>query len=332
MRSLVVGASGFVGSHLVRALLARGDQVRAMVRSETRGQALRAQGAEIRVGDLAKPETLQRVADGIEVVYHLGSAMAGPWELFEVVDIDGTSHLIDQCVKSGVRRLVYAGTLSGYPVADLPEPVRVDETVPLDSSGLLGNYARAKQQAEELIKQAGQRGSLEVVIVRPGLVCGAGTSPYPPHVCKPVPGGALILFGDGSVPLPLTYIDNAIDALVLGGSTAGIAGRTFNIVDDDVVTQAEYLRLLAEAGDRPVRVIRLPRLAYYMLGLASEMVARLRKKEAVTNRYRVRTRLRHVRWDNAEAKRLLGWSPRVPLREGLKRAFRSSATESRNRG
>ncbi|HET8625278.1 MAG TPA: NAD-dependent epimerase/dehydratase family protein [Gemmatimonadales bacterium] len=326
--ALVTGASGFLGAHLVRALRARGVPVRALVRSVERGAELRKLGAEIRVGDLARPESLRGLADGVDVVYHLGSAMHGSWQAFERVDIAGTQALLDEAIRAGARRFVYAGTVSGYPLAALPEGSTVDETVPLDTTGLLGNYARAKAVAEERVLAANRAGTIEGVIVRPGLVCGAGTSVFPPYVCQKVKRDLVLLFGDGRLPVPFTYVDNAIDALILGGTVPGIGGESFNIIDDDVVTQREYLDLLTRITRGRVRIVRVPRAAYYAIGALSELAAKVLKKEPVTNRYRVRTRLRTMGWSSAKAARVLGWRPRMPLREGLRRAFESYAADA----
>jgi nucleoside-diphosphate-sugar epimerase len=177
-----------------------------------------------------------------------------------------------------------------------------------------------------VVLAANTAGGIETVIVRLGLVCGVGASVLPAHVCLPVSRDRVILFGDGSVPLPLTYIDNAIDALILAASVPGVAGESFNIVDDEVLTQREYLDLLRQtAGGRP-QVLRLPKISYYALGLASELAAAARKKEPTTNRYRIKTRLARVRWDCNKAKHMLQWRPRVPLRDGLRTIFREHAS------
>ncbi len=173
---------------------------------------------------------------------------------------------------------------------------------------------------------AHKRGRIETVIVRLGLVCGVGASVLPPHVCQRLARDRVILFGDGSVPLPLTYIDNSVDALILAATVPGVSGESFNIVDDEVLTQRDYLALLHEvAGGKP-RVLRLPVAAYYALGLVSEMAAAARKKEAATNRYRIKTRLARVGWDCSKAKHMLQWQPRVPLRKGLTTVFREYAS------
>ncbi|MEP6546161.1 MAG: NAD-dependent epimerase/dehydratase family protein [Gammaproteobacteria bacterium] len=328
MKVLVTGATGFVGSHLVHALLQRGDSVRVLARSAERATPLGAAGAEVRIGDLALPEGLAGIADGVDVVFHLGSAMHGSREVFERVDVGGTEWMLREAERARVARVVYVGTVSCYPIAQMKDNAVVDEHCLFDETGLLGHYARAKSRAEAAVLAADRRGAIEGVIVRLGLVCGAGTSVFPPHIGQVVGGKRMLLFGDGSVPLPLTYIDNAVDALILGGTVPGIRGESFNILDDDVLTQRQYIDLLQNfTGGKP-RLVRLPRLAYFAIAAVSEILAAVRRKEPSTNRYRVKTRLRRVRWNCSKAKRLLHWRPRVPLREGLRQTFRAYAART----
>jgi nucleoside-diphosphate-sugar epimerase len=323
MKVLVTGATGFVGSHLVRALLKRGDSVRILARDAAKAAALGAAGAEVRIGDLGNPDGLTGLAEGVDTVFHLGSAMYGSAQVFERIDVRGTDWMLGEAERARVGRVVYVGTVSCYPVARMKDGAIVDERCKFDESGKLGHYAKAKTRAEAAVLAANGRGIVESVIVRLGLVCGVGTSVFPAHLGQLVGGKRLLLFGDGSIPLPLTYIDNAVDALILGGTVPGIRGESFNILDDDVLTQRQYLDMLRNfTGGRP-KVIRLPRLAYYGIATLAELAAAARRKEASTNRYRVKTRLRKIRWNCSKAKQLLRWRPRVPLREGLRHAFRA---------
>lgn len=326
MKALVTGATGFVGSHLTRALIRRGDSVRILARTPQRAAALQVEGADVRLGDIGQAASIQGLAGGIDVVFHLASAIGGSAAMFEQVDVRGTEQLIAEAERAGVRRLVYVGTLAGYPLAAQQPGAVIDERSPFDDTGLLGNYPRYKGRAEALVSAAHKRGGIETVIVRLGLVCGVGASVLPPHVCQRLPRGRVILFGDGSVPLPLTYIDNSVDALILAATAQGVSGESFNIVDDEVMTQSDYLALLHEVAGGNPRVLRLPVAAYYALGLVSEIAAAARKKEPTTNRYRIKTRLAHVRWDCSKAKHMLQWQPRVPLRTGLTTVFREHAS------
>ena len=330
MKALVTGATGFVGSHLVRALLSRGDSVRILARSADRAAPLVALGAEVVVGDLAEPCAVAGVTEGSETVFHLVSAMSAPDAVFEQVDVQGTQALLREAERTGVRRFVYPGTLSGYAVLDQPDGAVLDERCPFDSTGRLGNYARAKGRGEQAVLDAGRRGRLEGVIVRLGLTCGVGASVFPVHVCRMVGSRRAVVFGDGRLPLPLVYIDNAVDALLLAADTPGLDGQAFNIVDDDVLTQQDYLDLYQSTTRRSLQVLKVPRVAYLALGAVTELVAAIRGKEPATTRYRVRQRLRNVRWDCRKAHRDLQWRSRVPLREGLARSFAASVERSSN--
>ncbi|HVO46557.1 MAG TPA: NAD-dependent epimerase/dehydratase family protein [Steroidobacteraceae bacterium] len=323
--AVVVGATGFVGSHLTRELLRRGYAVRALARNPAKAASLAEAGAQICVGDLSDPATIEGSAQGADVIFHLGSAMYGDAARFDRIDVQGTRHLLQEARRAGVRRIVFAGTLASYPLARQRAGAVIDENCPFDQSGQLGHYARAKVQAEGLIQDAVRAGTVEGVIVRLGLVCGQGAGIYPPHVCQKVGPNLVVMYGNGRVPLPLTFVDNAVEALILGAEVAGISGESFNIVDDDVLTQQQYMDLLRQATGGAPRVLRMPRTAYYALGLLTEIAAAARKKEPATTRYRIRNRITPVRWDCSKAHRMLNWRPRVPLIDGLSRTFSAYA-------
>jgi nucleoside-diphosphate-sugar epimerase len=325
VKVLVTGATGFVGSYLVRSLLQRGHRVRILARSPERAAPLRDAGAEVCLGDLGIPSTLEGIASDTDAVFHLGSVIRGSNVAFERVDFEGTERLLAETRRAGARRYIYASTLAGYPPNEKRGNCVIDEGCPLDNTGLLGNYARTKARCEKAILAANDLKIPERVVLRLGLVCGVGANVYPSHVCKVVGRDRVILFGDGGVPLPLTAVDNAVDALILAATEPNIGGETFNIVDDDVLTQLEYLRLLQSCNDGLPHVLRLPVSAYYTLGLLSEMLATARHEEPETTRYRIRGRLTRVAWDCSKAKHMLHWRPRISLREALESSFRKHA-------
>lgn len=321
MRALVTGATGYIGSELVRALLRRGDEVRILARSATRAAPLAAAGAELIVGDLAEPRSIKGSCAGRDVVFHLASAMRGSEAEFGRIDIEGTCVLISEAKRASVRRLVYPGTLSSYDVAQVHDGALLDEASPFDHTGRLGNYARAKAQAEAIVLEAHKRGKLEGVIVRLGLTCGQAADLFPPHVGRLVRPNLLVLFGNGAIPLPLVLLENAVEALILAAITPGIGGEAFNIVDAESLTQTDYITLYRRVTGTALRVVRAPRLAYYALGAATALAARLKGKDPMITPYRVRARLRAVRWNCSKAERRLQWRSRVPLRAGLETAF-----------
>jgi nucleoside-diphosphate-sugar epimerase len=321
MKALVTGATGFVGEGLVRTLLKSGATVRILARNPDKAAPLRAAGAEVVIGDLGAMDDLSQLCHGIDTVFHLASKMRGSAREFERIDIEGTRRLLAAAESAGVRRLVYVSTLAAYP--PLPKGTVIDESTALDRSGKLGNYTLAKARCEQMV--LGETTKLERVVVRLGLVCGAGSSVFPPHVCVPMSSKRVILFGSGAVKLPLTLVDNAVDALICAASADQVAGQIFHIVDDESLTQAQYLQLLRDTSGGLPGVLQLPTFVYYALGAVSELVARLRHKEPETSAYRIRSRTSQVSWDCSKAKRVLHWQPGAPLRGGLREVFRKHA-------
>jgi len=327
LKALITGATGFIGSALVRHLLQRGDKVRILARNTGTAAPLQQLGAEVRILDLGTATNLAGIADGVDAVFHLASVMRGSAAEFERVDIRGTEQLLSEARRCGVGRFVYAGTLAGYPPLERRAAAVIDESAPLDDTGRLGNYALAKARCERMVLAASGTAP-ECVVVRLGLVCGAGTNVFPPHVCRVIGHNWVILFGDGGVPLPLVLIDNAVDALVLAATVPGVGGETFNVVDDDCLTQRQYLDWLRQCTGGVPHVLRVPLAAYYALGLVAELSAAARHVEPETTRYRIRSRLARVQWDCSKAKRLLHWRPRLALREGLASSFRNYGARS----
>ena len=326
MRALVTGGTGLIGSHLALALLRRGEAVRVLARSPAKAAALAAAGAEVVPGDLARQRMAVGLAAGVDVIFHLASAMRGSGEDFERTDIRGTEALLAEAERAGVRRVVYPGTLSSYDLVGARPGATLDEHHPLDRSGRLGAYALAKMRAEALVRAARRPGGLESVILRLGLTCGGSSELFPSHVGSRLDPQTILIFGDGAAPLPLVHVDNTVEALILAGSVPGIDGEIFNIVDEPALTQLQYLALYERATGRRMRLIRAPRAAYYLLGALSGGAARVRGREAATTLYRVRARLRPVYWDCRKARERLQWRPRVSLEEGLSEAFRAQAS------
>lgn len=321
LRALVTGATGFIGTHLIRALADRGVQVRALARTEARGARLLRRDIEVVVGDFADPEVIDGLATDIDVIFHLASVMTGPGDDFERVDIDGSRRLIEEAKRAGARRIVFTSTMGAYALGDLRDGARVTEEM-IDVPERVGHYSRAKLLIERMLMEAHDAGALEAVIVRPGLVFGPGLSPYLTHLphLGSLRGDRYVVFGDGEVPLQLTYVENTVDALWLCATRADAAGQTFTIIDEELPTQREFVRRLAELTGRPLRVTAIPRPIAYALGLGVETAARLTKRKPPTTRRLLLGKTTKLAFDCSRAARVLGWRPAVSWEEGLRRA------------
>jgi nucleoside-diphosphate-sugar epimerase len=246
----VTGGSGFIGGRLIERLRADGHQVRALARSDTAADQVRARGAEPVSGDLSAPDAMRDGAEGCEFTFH-AAATLGDWgrrEDFERGNVDGTRNALASSAAAGVRRFVHVGTeaalLAGKPL------VEVDETAPLrpDSPAL---YSSTKAQAERLVLDANREGAFETVVVRPRFVWGRGDTTLLPTMVELVRSGRFAWVGGGRHLTSITHVDNVVEGLVLG-ATQGHPGNAYFVTDGDPVVFREFVsELLRTQGVEP---------------------------------------------------------------------------------
>jgi predicted dehydrogenase/nucleoside-diphosphate-sugar epimerase len=315
---LVTGASGGLGSALVERLLADGQKVRVMVRRLPEQPRL---GLEYAIGDLGDPEAVDRAVRGAETVFHVGAAMKGGWLDHQGGTIEGTRNVLAACRKHGVRKLVHTSSLSviDWAGADAFAPVN-EETALEGRAEERGSYTRAKLEAEKLVSEEAARG-LPAVIVRPGQIFG-GRIPLMTAAVARRAAGRFVMLGDGEMPLPLVYIEDVVDALLLAAKSNLSHGEVIQVVDPEPWTQNQ---VLAEVHGTSVKVVRIPRVAVFAMGGASEVMLGLLGKKSPLSRYRLKSALALRRFDGHRAEELLGWKPRIGVREGI-RLYLSTTT------
>ena len=167
----VTGAAGHVGANLVRALLRRGHQVRALVHHDRR--ALQGLDVEVVQADVSDFNSLVRAFTGVSLVYHAAgyiSVSTGDWESLKAINILGTRNVIDACLHCGVQRLVYFSTIEA--LEDSPMDTAVDEARPLARPEKCFPYARSKIAADRLVREASTVRGLDAVILYPTAILG----------------------------------------------------------------------------------------------------------------------------------------------------------------
>jgi 2-alkyl-3-oxoalkanoate reductase len=325
MKVLVTGATGFLGNHLVSALAVRGDEVRALSRG-TGGESRRQETSiEIVRGDLKDRDSLRKAIAGVDVVCHAAAAMRGSWREYVETTIQGTEWMLKLSQEAGVKRFVHISSITVYRTWDHGREALIDETFPWDPDPVrLGPYVHSKIEAEKHAFRYLRQG-LPVVVIRPGIIYGPGGRLMHPNVGYFVTKKVFLLVGGGDNPLPLTYVDNTIDGILLAISSDKAVGQVYNLVDGDAITQKEFLDRYRAAVDDRFVTLSLP----LSLLLAGAVLARHLKRfgmtSIVTTAYGLRAQYANVRFDAAKARRDLGWQPHITLKEGLRRTFSVSA-------
>jgi nucleoside-diphosphate-sugar epimerase len=248
MKTLVTGASGFIGSALVRELIGRGDRVRALALPGEDASALEKQGAEIVRGDLTAPESLSGTCNGIETVYHLAGRVTdwGTKRQFYSAIYDATENLITEAA-GRASRFVYVSSIAAMGMGLHLKGVK--ETDPTRKSGV--PYNDAKADAEALVRTYHNEGKIACVIVRPANVTGP-RSVWVRDIIERMMTMPVPLFDGGRYSASFVYVDNLVDGIIRAGTMDIAKGKAYHFRDDWSVTWKEYITDLGSfIGKRP---------------------------------------------------------------------------------
>lgn len=277
MITLVTGASGFVGSHVARQLVAAGHSVRIFARCTSRLEFLDDLAAERVEGDLRDAASIARAMKGVGQVFHVAADYRlwarNPEEIYDS-NVGGTRRLLEAAAAEGVSRIVYTSTVATIAVAQ-PGGSRdalPDESTPATVDQMIGHYKRSKFLAEAEARKAAAAG-LPVVIVNP-------TTPVGPGDWKPTPTGKIIVdFLNGKMP---AYVDTglnlaAVEDVAAGHLLAAERGRVGEryLLGARNMTLKQILEALAAITGRPAPRVRLPHAVALAVGYADEWLSRL---------------------------------------------------------
>ncbi|MGD0471011.1 MAG: NAD(P)-dependent oxidoreductase [Terriglobales bacterium] len=332
---LVTGAAGFIGCRVVDALLKSGFQnLRCLTRPSSKmnrlEKVLRAHqgGAQVMImtGNLLSTQDCAIAAKGAAVVFHL-AAGRGEKSFPDAFmnSVVTTRNLLDACVAEGsLRRFVNMSSFAVYRNFGNPKGRVLDESAPVEEHPeLRGNsYCFAKTEQDKLVEDYGRRFKVPYVMVRPGWVYGPGNPGI--HGRVGISTFGVFLHLGGGNPMPLTYVDNCADAMVLAGLTKGVDGEVFNVVDDNLPSSRKFLRLYKH-NVRRFKSIYVPHALTYSLCGIWEWYSNwsMGQLPPVFNRKMWHATWKRTRYSNAKLKSRVGWQPAVTTSEGLRRHFES---------
>jgi len=320
MKALVTGATGFIGSNVVRALLERGYQVRALTREGSNLSNLAGLDVELAVGDVRERASLERAMEGCDCLFHLAAAYAlwtpDPQPIYDI-NVDGTVNALAAARAAGVHKVVYTSSESTIGIARNGEPGT--EALFAEPDELAGHYKRSKYLAEQVALRASEDG-LDVVVVNPTTPIGRGD-------IRPTPTGQIVVdFLNGRMPAYVNTGLNLVDVddVAVGHVLALEKGRPGEryILGNKNLTLKEILAALGRVTGRRAPRLRLPLWVALGAAYVSEFTARRvtggPPRIPVTG---VKV-ARHFRYfDCSKAVRELGM-PQTPIEEALDKAVR----------
>jgi dihydroflavonol-4-reductase len=317
MKTLVTGATGFLGSHVARALAERGEDIRVLVRASSDVRALEGLNAERVKGDLRDRASLDRAMQGVQRVFHVAADYRlwakDPREIHES-NVVGTQNLLDAARSVCITKFVYTSTVATIAVprdGDLP-----NETTESSVGEMIGEYKRSKFEAEQCALRAAADG-MPVVIVNP-------TTPVGPGDWKPTPTGKIIVdFLNGKMP---GYVDTGLNFVPVedcaqGHLLAAERGRVGEryILGGRNLTLKQMLDILAATSGRPSPRWKIPYALAYAAGWVDMGVSRMMNREPQIPLEGVRMARHKMFVDASKAERELGFAA-GPIEAALNRA------------
>jgi dihydroflavonol-4-reductase len=309
VRTFVTGASGFIGSAVVRALVGSGFAVRALVRPSSPLTNLHGLDIEIEEGDMRDPDVVGRAARGARYVFHVAADYRlwarNPQQIMQN-NVEGTRVVMAAAKAAGAERIVYTSSVATLMASEFGRPA--NETRPLAEKEAIGSYKRSKVAAERIVESMIVKQRLPAVIVNP-------TAPVGPRDLRPTPTGRIIVeAASGRMPafvdtgLNLVHVDDVAAGHVAALQHGRIGERY--ILGGENMTLAEMLASIARlVGRRPPR-IRLPRHLIYPLAYAAEAAARITDREPFVTLDGLRMAKNRMFFTSGKAERELGYKAR----------------------
>lgn len=326
-RILITGSSGFIGAKVVEKLLKCGfTNLRCFVRPSSNLSGLQYSlsdvdaetNVELVTGDLLSRDDCRAATEGISIIYHLAAGIEKSFAGAFMNSALATRNLMDAFLKVGKpKRFVNVSSFAVYSNLNSKHNSLLDETCPLETAPQerFDAYGFGKLKQEEIVRKYAEHYRLPCVTLRPGYVFGAGKQELNGRVGIKIFGPFIQV--NGSNLLPLTYVDNCAEAIVLAGLTPGIDGEVFNIVDDDLLTARQFLKTYKVA--RRFRSVSVPYWVAYSACYAWEKYSNWSKGQLppAFNRRRCAANWKSQRYSNEKLKTRLGWTPRVPMNQAM---------------
>ncbi len=305
---LITGATGFIGSNLVRALQ-RGKKVRVLVRKDSNIDSLKNRDIEIFHGDLNNISSLEKATKNIDTVYHLAGFIGDDktsYSKFKEINVDGTENLVKACIKNNVRKLVFTST-----IAVMGSVLNADERIKCNP---YTKYGKSKFEAEKILIENSDK--INTTILRLALVYGKNQSKDRglTQIFNNIARGRFIIFGRGDNLMPLVHIDDVINAMLLAGKDKKtgkvyiIAGESVKLKDiAEIITKAKKIKSIKHA----------PYFLGYVAGFLLEIIDKITGIKTPLTLKKFKRLVESRSFNTEKAKKELGWTAKTKLKDAV---------------
>ncbi len=318
MNLFVTGGTGFLGKTIVRALLDEGHAVTCLLLPDD--DALSADGAAIRRGDITRPDTLRGTTGGHDAIIHLAGAVGDSqtWENCIRLNRDGTSNMAAEAVFSGVKRFVHMSSVSVYGrVSGVP----ISEDFPVKK--IKDPYGDTKIDAECVLASYAKNNALDLTVIRPTMIYGPGDTLFLPRVVENIKTGKARFIGKADHRVDCIHVSDVAAFVLAVLRSERTVGKTYNLTHPENPTWKEMVADIASAADVPIPDRHIPYGVAYVLAKCMEAASFLTRKPPRLTRYAVRNVGKPYNYLTNQMKQDLAFSPSVSLRQGIHEYFTS---------
>lgn len=320
---LIIGGTGFIGRHVVTALIGSQKRVGVMARNlNNLSGVFYKENVTLVRGDATKEADLERAIAPARIVINLAHGGGGEtWEEIRDALVGSARAVAEKCLAHKIDRLIHVGSIAGLYLGNSDETV-TDATPPDPLAETRGDYARAKAEADRLLMSWHDTKNLPVCILRPGLVVGEGASPFHSGIGVYNNDQHCLGWNRGVNPLPFVLVEDVAQAMVEAVQRDQVIGGTYNLVGDVRLSASEYIEELARATRRPLQFH--PQSLWKLQGveLAKWMIKRLSGRKVPLPSYRdLKSRGMTSTFDIEDTKRDLKWTPVADRQEFIRRAI-----------
>jgi nucleoside-diphosphate-sugar epimerase len=316
---LVTGAAGFLGGDVTDLLQSLGDPPRVLVHPDDPIERLQLADVDIHRGDIADRQALEPAMSGVDRVLHCAARM-GPWgnyAEYERTNVRALETLVRTAMSAGVKRIVHVSSITVHG-NDLEGAG--DESAPLREEP--NPYSRSKLAGERLLARMIREEGAPVTIVRPGWIYGPRDHASFARLARRIEQNKMMLVGSGENHLPLIYVRDVARGIVLASDADEAEGKCYVLVNDEPVTQREFITAIAEELGAPLPTRRIPYRLAVRAGVLAECLGTMvrSRRPPPVMRFGMQLLGGENRFSIARARRELGFAPLVDLVEGVRRS------------
>jgi len=319
LKTLVTGATGFIGTHLVKALVEKGRDVRCLVRKTSNTTYLKKLGVELVYGDLLDRDSLKGIVKGVNIVYHLaGEVYSKRTSDYYKVNVDGTKNLLEACLPEKIKKFIYLSSISA--VGPNPKQgILLNEKSPCKP---ITPYGKSKYLVEKLVSMFSKKYTLPATIIRLPTVYGPGvsTSSRVFTMLELIKRGLFRIIGNGNNVISLCYIDNLINGILLiDRKTQNTNYTIYFLADQKPRTIREIAEKIAMELDTKVSRFYIPVWVANIAALVFPAFKKWGNKFPTSLRDMIREIPNSWACDISKARQELKYDPMVDFNEGIRR-------------